>query len=869
MSAENESIFYASMRSMISLIDKLRDFNLDSYISLPRIAVLGEQSAGKSSLLESICGLNFLPRGTGIVTRRPLELRMVRADVPQPYFTFPKDFGEKKFVQYEEVVRTIEALTEKETQGTKGISSNPIVCTVHSSTVPDLTLIDLPGITRNAVAGQPANIEELSKNLVSNYCTDENTLVLCVIPANIDLSTSDALSFVKKIDRSGSRTLGVLTKIDIMDEGDDCREVLLNKVIPLKHGYVGVKGRSQLDMQGKVLVADAVKKEMEFFAKHPVYSVLPAELLGTRALIDKMSAVLHRMIQAYLPKLRSEVGARIKRARTQLEGLGEEFPESEEKKLELVFKLVRKFKDNFDQAVNGKYYHQKLTRKREKRDAETITFQLNAQFADLFKRYAASDFRISADLTNEQIERALETYQSASIPGFYSIDSFLALVHPKIESLKDPVFHLLEECKSIIESTGSEQLDSALKKFGKLHGEVKEAFNRFLVQQRNTTRRIIEHLVRAEENYIFTNDPTLIDSGGVDRSQSIKDVQVQEMRLRIDNYFFILVRNLRDFVPKLIGQFLVKRFNDNLEVELLNALSKKNYCVDSLNESEVSQSLRAKLRAELTALYNAENLLINSFNLGYSVSQGGLGEVPYALPRAETQESSVAEEPEDLFEIQALNEEFLQFNRDIIANRQTKTVAESERRALRREKSLTVGKRPYIVVPSTPDKMAKSVPPAPHVPASVASSSEGTKNSKVVNPATGPQNVSTSSSWSNPFSLKTESAPVAGENQNAKNDSKAKSRDPFDVPLVQGPYGPNTGKEVRNPYGAPEPKSSSGLSLSGTLHSFSKVFTTVGMSNSSSQKSSATQSAGRTADNSSQAHSVKKPNTGSLFGDNN
>ena len=82
------------MRSMISLVDKLRDFHLHEYISLPRIAVLGEQSAGKSSLLESICGLNFLPRGSGIVTRRPLELRMIRAPISEPYFIFPKDKGE-------------------------------------------------------------------------------------------------------------------------------------------------------------------------------------------------------------------------------------------------------------------------------------------------------------------------------------------------------------------------------------------------------------------------------------------------------------------------------------------------------------------------------------------------------------------------------------------------------------------------------------------------------------------------------------------------------------------------------------------------------------------------------------------------------
>lgn len=288
-SKDSDSILYSNMRAMISLIDKLRDFQLDKYISLPRIAVLGEQSAGKSSLLEAVCGLNFLPRGTGIVTRRPLELRMVRSSVSEPYFVFPRDFPEKKFYKYEEIVATIEQLTEKATNNTKTIVDTPIICTVYSPTVPDLTLVDLPGITRNPVEGQPANIEEISKNLVSKYCSDSNTLILCVIPANIDLSTSDALSFVRKLDPEGRRTLGVLTKIDIMNEGEDCREILLNKVIPLKYGYIGVKGRTQLEIKNKVHVTEAIKKEIEYFSKSPIYSVLPQDILGTRALIDKMS----------------------------------------------------------------------------------------------------------------------------------------------------------------------------------------------------------------------------------------------------------------------------------------------------------------------------------------------------------------------------------------------------------------------------------------------------------------------------------------------------------------------------------------------------------------------------------------------------
>jgi replication fork clamp-binding protein CrfC len=152
------------------------------------------------------------------------------------------------------VTETIEILTDKVAGNSKGISDVPIVCQIYSATVPDLTMIDLPGITRNAVEGQPQNIEKLTKDLVRQYCENKDTLILCVIPANIDLSNSDALKLARKLDETGERTIGVLTKVDLMDQGTDCLKTLMNTEIPLKHGYVGIKGRSQASVVANMSV---------------------------------------------------------------------------------------------------------------------------------------------------------------------------------------------------------------------------------------------------------------------------------------------------------------------------------------------------------------------------------------------------------------------------------------------------------------------------------------------------------------------------------------------------------------------------------------------------------------------------------------
>ena len=683
MATEEDAMLYQNMRAMISLIDKLRDFNLQDYISLPRIAVLGEQSAGKSSLLESIAGLNFLPRGSGIVTRRPLELRMVRSSISTPYFIFPKDFAERKFTDPDEVRMTIEKLTEKTAGGSKNISDVPIVCTVYSPTVPDLTLIDLPGITRNPTADQPENIEEITKNLVRKYCEDPNTLILCVIPANIDLSTSDALSFARKLDPQGQRTLGVLTKIDLMDEGTDAKSVLLNEDIKLRYGYVGVKGRSQAEIKNRMSVHDAVQKELDFFGKHPIYSTMPTELLGTRSLIDRTSSILYSMIKTSLPKIQREILERKRKAKEQLDQMGDDFPDTDERKLELVFKLVRRFKDNYEQELYGKYFHETVATKRDKekqskRSADTITFSMNKIFHELYEEYADKNYRVTKEYTNDFIRNAIDVYQGESIPGFHSFDSFLYLIHPKIDMLKQPIHHLLDEAKNILETRGLELLDANFKKFNSLHFEVKETFQKVLLHHKNNTKRILENLLKNEENYLFTNDSLILTGEIIDPSTKRKfdaqDILVEELRARIDKYFFIMVRNMRDEVPKIIGQFLVKKFNEALEVEILNALNKRNYCLESLIENKTLLTLRQKLKAEMDALSKAENLLVNDFNMGFDLkAEVGIDE---NIEKAAKSDNKISfdEDFDDivdedlLMNIDMINDEFLNFTQAILQN---------------------------------------------------------------------------------------------------------------------------------------------------------------------------------------------------------
>lgn len=172
----------------------------------------------------------------------------------QPRPKVKKDWAEfshlpgEIFTDFLEVRSVIEEATNKVAGINKGISNDPILLRIYSTEVVDLTLVDLPGITKVPVGDQPQNIEDRVRDLILEYITNPNSIILAVSAGNTDLANSDALKLARVVDPKGERTLGVVTKLDLMDEGTDALEMLQGKIYPLKLGYVGCVCRSQKDI---------------------------------------------------------------------------------------------------------------------------------------------------------------------------------------------------------------------------------------------------------------------------------------------------------------------------------------------------------------------------------------------------------------------------------------------------------------------------------------------------------------------------------------------------------------------------------------------------------------------------------------------
>jgi vacuolar protein sorting-associated protein 1 len=227
------------------------------------------------------------------------------------------------------VRRSIEKLTDDVCGDSKGIVDRPIVLQIYSPTCPDLTLVDLPGITRIAVGGQDKDIEKITKNMCARYCGDHRTIVLVVVPANQDMACSDGLQMARNLDPKGIRTIGVITKIDIMDRGTDAKRMILNQEVPLRLGFVGVKNRAQEDIKNQVPVKEAIEKEKIWFSQHQIYSSMPSGTLGIETLTTKLTQVLFTHIKHNMPMIINEVRDSLRNNENELLELGPSLPESQ------------------------------------------------------------------------------------------------------------------------------------------------------------------------------------------------------------------------------------------------------------------------------------------------------------------------------------------------------------------------------------------------------------------------------------------------------------------------------------------------------------------------------------------------------------
>ncbi|OZJ02442.1 hypothetical protein BZG36_04396 [Bifiguratus adelaidae] len=339
---QHDEQFMMLTKKLIEIRSILLSIDHNDTLKLPSIVVIGSQSSGKSSVLEAIVGHEFLPKGSNMVTRRPIELTLIHTPgSDEEYGEFPSlPFG--KIHDFKQIQKTLTDLNLAVPED-QCVSDKPIELKIYSPNIPDLQLIDLPGYIQIHNANQPASLKSKIEDLCEKYIKPPN-IILAVCAADVDLANSPALNASRRVDPRGRRTIGVVTKMDLV-EPELGAKILRNRDYPLQLGYIGVICKAPSNTADGNLTKTVVRNEDNFFKGHYVYNQRGINV-GTVTLRRTLMSVLEQSMGRSLSGIVDAVQKELEEARYQFKVQYNDRRVSPESYLaETVDALKHRFKD--------------------------------------------------------------------------------------------------------------------------------------------------------------------------------------------------------------------------------------------------------------------------------------------------------------------------------------------------------------------------------------------------------------------------------------------------------------------------------------------------------------------------------------------
>lgn len=609
------------------LQDKLAESGVPFEISLPQIAVVGSQSAGKSSTLENIVGREFLPRGTGVVTRRPTVVQLIPSN--EEYATFLHKPG-VKFTNFHDVRKEIVEETNRN-PGLVGFSSLPISLKIYSPGVLKSTLVDLPGLIHVAVDNQSENSIKEIRNMVLEYISQPNCLILAVTPANQDIASSDALEIAHTVDPERVRTIGVLTKLDLMDEGTDARDVLENKLIPLQRGYIGILNRSQKDIENGKDIHYSLAKEAQFFSSVPCYKPL-ADRMGTLFLRKTLHEQLYAHIKEYLPTVRNQLSEKLKSTRQEWAALHEtlkSFNLEEASGLHaFMINLTQPFIEEFQTTLFG---HSTAVSTRGLSAGALINFKMYKTIQQLPLPTVPSQETLLTIIANLQGVRTGFTMSSLALE---------TVANQLLTLYRDPLHLLVNDIAKMLEST-AEEVSPVLNRYPHLKKELLFLIQQCVADAATETKEALEYHLKAEMYFVNTchrdfsfpdveahkslypiklwgnkthKSDSKVHAASEDVAEAMESIEANKsakanastLAKIIERYMNIQQKHIEDTTFKYILYFLVKKVMDfvkgNLLAKMLISVDKDIIAKDCKEDLDRKKSLESMCKCLEEAL---------------------------------------------------------------------------------------------------------------------------------------------------------------------------------------------------------------------------------------------------------------------------
>uniref|UniRef100_A0A914UHW6 Dynamin-type G domain-containing protein n=1 Tax=Plectus sambesii TaxID=2011161 RepID=A0A914UHW6_9BILA len=435
---------------------------------------------------------------------------------------------EKTYTNFDEVCREIENDTNKVCGTEKEISEEEITLEIFSPSVVNLTLIDLPGITQVRVGKQAEDIVKQIRNLVLKYITNPNSKILAVTQANIHIANSDAIKIAMEVDPEGERTLGVLTKLDLMDRGTDAIDLLQNKgEVKLRHGFIGVVNRSQRDIDERLPIEEQRKRETKFLNTR--YLTI-ANRNGTAFLADTLHTMLMLHIKECLPGLLERINDLHKKYEYELKICG---PAPKNQPDDNLVKVISRFCKAYENCIDGN-----IETTKELCGGQLISAKIHGAFEAKLR-----EIRPMSDLTSREIQNTILNTRGLRRANSVLVLAFETLVKIDIEKLKTPSIDctddVYEQMKQNVHLCGKQTpiVGQEMLRYPNLHKRIGLAVVEMLNERLAKAKEAVELIVDCELNYIDTIDQIFSEmhrdglkessnighSGGKDKEESTQN----------------------------------------------------------------------------------------------------------------------------------------------------------------------------------------------------------------------------------------------------------------------------------------------------------------------------------------------------------
>ena len=487
----------------------------------------------------------------------------------------PNEIGPK-------IARLTEILLQARGKNATFESEHSILIELVSADVPDLTIIDLPGIVRTTLEGQSKTVVVDVDSLLQRYLEQKRTIILAVIPSNVDIATVDIIERASKADPNGDRTVGVLTKPDMIGEGAEQEKVdtLLNINKPLKLGYVMVKNRSQKQIDDDVTLEEAKQIERAWFAGHQHFRSLDPSLFGVDNLAKKLTDILVDRIKDSIPHLHKEITQLLERTSQDLEALGPCPPTTVDDMRAALMNYLMLVANDVKSAISGNYDSSVL-----QDNPKTRIFARFRMFAYDFNQSILTD---KPQWTVEEVKTAIREMRGRELPGFPKFSVFEHLVRGYVERWRLAAQKLLSDSRAMAAEACDEVVEHHVPQFRRLSSALRALLQDLLAARAQGARADALEALVANELAPMTENHYFMDTYNKSRTASFERV--------LDRAFERVPLGYLQTTPTAIKGLTEKQYAD-LRAALVREYSAMSTVGTEPNETQEAEDLRAMLHA--------------------------------------------------------------------------------------------------------------------------------------------------------------------------------------------------------------------------------------------------------------------------------